>query len=83
MWIKRIKILIKNINWKFVIRFLIIGYILSFLCLYITQKRYNENFLTYCKYLFSENIFFYPFIKTEINSLGYDLDIKYYDIQGE
>ena len=33
-------------------------------------------------YTENENIFFYPFIKTEINSLGYDLDKKYYDIQG-
>ena len=29
-----------------------------------------------------ENIFFYPFIKTNINSLGYELDKEYYDIQG-
>lgn len=29
-----------------------------------------------------ENIFFYPFIKTKINSLGYNLDKNYYDIEG-
>ncbi|MCX6050949.1 MAG: GNAT family N-acetyltransferase [Campylobacterales bacterium] len=33
-------------------------------------------------YTQEENIFFYPFIKTNINALGYDLDKNYYDIEG-
>ena len=30
----------------------------------------------------NDNLLFYPFIKIKINSLGYDLDNEYYDIQG-
>ncbi|MFA6196765.1 MAG: GNAT family N-acetyltransferase [Sulfurimonas sp.] len=33
-------------------------------------------------YAEDENIFFYPFIKTKINELGYQLNQNYYDIQG-
>lgn len=51
---------------------------------YFTSRYYSlESAKAECfVYREDENIFFYPFIKTKINSLGYDLDKNYFDIEG-
>ena len=51
---------------------------------FFTNEYYQlENKNAECfVYKDSNNIFFYPYIKTHINSLGYELDRDYYDIQG-
>ncbi|WP_455757130.1 GNAT family N-acetyltransferase [Sulfurimonas sp.] len=51
---------------------------------YFTNAYYElENKNAECfVYKDDKNMFFYPYIKTHINSLGYELDKNYYDIQG-
>jgi len=40
------------------------------------------NIECFCCYLDKDNFLFYPYLRREINSLGYDLPDKFYDIAG-
>jgi lipid II:glycine glycyltransferase (peptidoglycan interpeptide bridge formation enzyme) len=53
-------------------------------------RQYYESYLEiekgtiecFCCYLDEENFLFYPYLRKDINSVGYDLPAKFYDIAG-